>query len=148
MRIPTIVILAVTSAGVAGCGSAGSPAASRPEPPGPLALSAFVGHGAVRVSPGRLGAGPVLLTVANQSTGAIALTLSRAGAALARTAPINPGGVTQVKVDLTRGAYTVSALAAGRRSDAARNRAVARTLTTTLRVGASRAGAGEQVLQP
>jgi hypothetical protein len=148
MRIPTIVTLVATSCGLVGCGSAGSPAASRPNPPGPIVLSAFIGHRAVRVSPNRLGAGPVLLTVANESPSAVALTLTRSGAALARTAPINPGGVTQVKVELSRGAYTVSAIATAPRSDAARNRALGHTLTTTVRVGAPRAGAGDQVLQP
>lgn len=150
MRAQMIVILAASAVGIAGCGSSGQTAASRPDPPAPVTLSAFVGPGAVHLAPARLGAGPVLLTVANQSPGATVLTLSRAGTgrALARTAPINPGGVTQVKLDLVRGDYTVAAAAGGRRTDAQRSSAAGAAVTTVLHVGAERASSGDQLLQP
>ncbi len=151
MRIQTTLILAVTAAGVAGCGSAGSSAASRPNPPTPIALSAFVGRQAIHVEPARLGAGPVLLTVADQSPRAIALVLSRHGSrqVIARTAPINPGGVTQVKLDLGSGTYTVAARPVLAAHATLRARADApAAVTTVLRVGRPRASGGKQVLQP
>ena len=151
MHIPTIVILAAAAAGVAGCGSAGSPAASRPDPPTPITLSAFVGRDAIHVAPARLGAGPVLLTVADQSPRAIALLLSRAGSrqVIARTAPINPDGVIQVKLDLGSGTYTVSARPdIGRHPTLGAEVRAPAAVTTTLRVGRRRTSSGDQVLQP
>jgi hypothetical protein len=151
MRIRTGLGLAGACAalGLAGCGSAGSDAASRPTPPTPIVVSALVGPAGVTVSPQRFGAGPILLTVSNQGRRPVALTLARRGrgGALARTAPINPQGVTQLKVDIGRGTYALTATAAGRRTDAQRTRA-AQAPTITLRVGRERAGGGDQVLQP
>ena len=146
-----IVILAASAAGVSGCGSAGSPAASRPDPPTPIALSAFVGRDVIHVAPARLGAGPVLLTVADQSPRAIALILSRAGSrqVIARTAPINPEGVIQVKLDLGSGRYTVAARPSTGRHPTLRAEVDApATVTSTLRVGPLRTSSGDQVLQP
>jgi hypothetical protein len=143
VRIQTIVILALSAAGVTGCGSAGSLAASRPDPPTPITLSAYVGGGAIHVAPARLGAGPVLLTVADQSSRAVALVLSRAGSrqVIARTAPI--------KLDLGSGTYAVSARPAIGRHPTLRARVdAAATVTTTVRVGPRRPGGGNQVLQP
>jgi hypothetical protein len=150
VRIQTIVILAVTAAGVTGCGD-GSLAASRPDPPTPITLSAFVGRDAIHVAPARLGAGPVLLTVADQSPRAVALVLSRAGSrqVIARTAPINPDGVTQVKLDLGSGTYTVAARpVTGRHPTLQAQVDAAATVTTTVRVGRPRPSGGDQVLQP
>jgi hypothetical protein len=150
MRIQTIAVLAVTAAGVTGCGSAGSAAASRPNPPPPITLSAFVGGDTVRVSPSRFGAGPVLLTVADQSPRAIALVVTRSGSgrALARTAPINPEGVTQVKLDIGPGTYTVAALLHSRHGAARTDSSRSAALTTTLHVGPERTSGAGQVLEP
>jgi hypothetical protein len=151
LRIQTIVILAATAAGVAGCGSAGSAAASRPDPPTPITLSAFVGRNAIHVEPARLGAGPVLLTVADQSPRAIALVLSRAGSrqVIARTAPLNPDGVIQVKLDLGSGTYTVAARPTiGPHPSLHAQVDAPAAVTTTLRVGPQRTSSGNQVLQP
>jgi hypothetical protein len=153
MRIQTIAVIGatVTAVGVTGCGSAGSAAASRPDPPAPITLSAFVGRGTVRVSPVRLGAGPVLLTVADQSPRAIALVITRAGSgrAIARTAPINPEGATQVKLDLGSGEYTVAALMhSGRHGSASAGSDRSAALTTMLHVGPERTSSGDQVLEP
>lgn len=151
MHIPTIVILAATAAGVAGCGSAGSAAASRPDPPAPITLSAFIGRDAIHVAPARVGAGPVLLTVADQSPRAIALVLSRVGSrrVIARTAPINPDGVIQIKIDLGSGTYTVAARPdTGRQPTRRAHVHTPAAVTTTLRVGRQRTSSGNQVLQP
>jgi hypothetical protein len=149
MRIRTIGICAVTALGVSACGSAGSKSASIAPPPGPVVLSAFVGGSQVSVSPSRLGAGPVLLTVTNQGRRAAVVTLSRPGHAgsLARTAPINPQGATQIKIDLPRGTYRVALARAGHRTDAQKTRPIPVT-GATIRVG-RRIGTGAgQLLAP
>jgi hypothetical protein len=149
MRIRTIVILAASAPVLCGCGSAGSIAASRSAPPGPVVLSVYIGTSRVRLSPARLGAGPMLLTVTNQGRGSVSLLVSRAGHGrpIARTAPINPGGVTQLKLQLARGIYAVNATPAGRRTDAQRSRPPT-VAPATLRVGGQRASGGGQTLQP
>jgi hypothetical protein len=114
-------------------------------------VSAFIGRDAIHVAPARLGAGPVLLTVADQGPRAIALVLSRAGSrqVIARTAPINPGGVTQVQLDLGSGTYTVAARSAiGRHPTLRAQVDGAAAVTTTLRVDRRRMSSGNQVLQP
>jgi hypothetical protein len=133
--------------GLSACGSAGSPAASRPAPPQPIVVSAYVGAGQVRVSPARFGGGPVLLTVTNQTTHAVALRVVRAGHVLARTAPINPQGVTQLKVDLARGDYALSAAPAGRATEAQKTLR-SRTAAARLHVGRARPSSGSDLLQP
>ena len=147
MRIRTALAPVAAALGLSACGSAGSPAASRAAPPEPIIVSAYVGAAQIRVSPARFGAGPVLLTVANQSRRAVALRIVRAGRGLARTAPINPQGVTQLKVDLARGAYELVAAAAGRLTDAQRT-LPSRIAPARVRVGRTRPSSGSSLLQP
>jgi hypothetical protein len=147
MRIRVGLVSIAVVLGVSGCGSAGSPAASRPAPPEPIVVSAYVSSSQVRVSPARFGAGPVLLTITNQSTRAVALRVLRGGRAIARTAPINPQGVTQLKVDLSRGSYSLAAAAAGRHTDAQKT-LPSRAVAARLRVGRQRASSGGSLLQP
>jgi len=147
MRIRIALLCLAAVLGLSACGSAGSPAASRPAPPSPIVVSAYVSASQVRVSPARFGAGPVLLTVTNQSPRSIALKITRAGHTLARTAPINPQGVTQLKVELARGDYALRAGPAGRRTDAQRT-LPSRISAARLRVGRSRPSSGSSLLQP
>ena len=147
MRIRISLIGLAAVLGLSACGSSGSPAASRPAPPSPIVVSAYIGGGAVRVAPSRFGAGPILLTVTNQSAHAVALELMRGARVLARTAPINPQGATQVKVDLGRGQYSVRAAAAGRRTDAQRTLPSGISMAR-LRVGRTRPSSGGDLLQP
>jgi hypothetical protein len=146
-RMALASIIAVL--GVSACGSAGSPAASRPAPPSPIVVSAYVSATQVRVSPVHFGAGPVLLTVTNQSAHSVALRIVRAGGSrvVARTAPINPEGVTQVKVDLRRGSYSLTATAAGRRTEAQKT-LPSHVIGASLRVGRVRPSSGGSLLQP
>jgi antitoxin (DNA-binding transcriptional repressor) of toxin-antitoxin stability system len=145
LRIGLVSIVAMLA--LSACGSAGSPAASRPAPPEPIVVSAYVSSGQVRVSPSRFGAGPVLLTITNQSNRAVALRVLRRGRAIARTAPINPQGVTQLKVDLSRGSYSLAAAAAGRRTDAQKT-LPSHAVAARLRVGRQRPSSGGSLLQP
>jgi hypothetical protein len=148
-RIRSIVSIGASALTLSACGSTGSPAASRPDPPTPTVLSAIVSASQLRLSPDRIGAGPVLLTITNQSSRSVAVLVHRSGSsgAVARTAPLNPQGVTQLKVDLSRGTYTVAAAPSERRTDAQASRP-AQIATARLRITRSRASSGGQVLQP
>jgi len=147
MRLRFALVSVCAALGVSACGSSGSPAASRPTPPSPIVVSAYVGAGQVRVSPAHFGAGPILLTVTNQSAHAVSLRVLRGSRLVARTAPINPQGVTQLKVDLDRGDYTLAAVAGGRRSDAQKT-LPSRTAAARLRVGRERPSGGSNLLAP
>jgi hypothetical protein len=147
MRIRIGLVSIAVGLGVSACGSAGSPAASRPSPPNPVVVSAYVSATQVRVSPSHLGGGPILLTVTNQSAHAVALRVLRGAHPVARTAPINPQGVTQLKVDLSRGAYSLVAARAGRRTDAQKT-LPSHLVGTRLRVGRERPSSGASLLQP
>lgn len=147
MRIRLALASTAAVLGLSACGTSGSPAASRPAPPSPIVVSAYVSASQVRVSPARFGAGPVLLTVANQSPHGVVLRITRGAHVLARTAPINPQGVTQLKVDLGRGDYALGAVVAGRRTDAQRT-IPSRIGAARLRVGRTRASSGGDLLQP
>lgn len=144
IRIGLVSILVVV--GVSACGSAGSPVASRPASPAPVVVSADVGAGQIRVSPSHFGAG-LILTVTNQSAHAVALRVLHGAHAIARTAPINPQGVTQLKVDLSRGNYSLAAAPAGRRTDAQKT-LPSHVLAARLRVGRHRPSSDASVLQP
>ena len=141
---------AVVAAGLSACGSAGSKAASRPAPPTPIVLSALAGSAGLSVSPERFGAGPVLLTATNQGALATVLTVARRGhpGAIAHTAPIRTGGVTQLKIDLGRGTYVVSARGPGSGSDAARSRSRPGAASAVIHVGRHRPSGGNGVLEP
>jgi hypothetical protein len=147
MRTRMGLVTIAIALGVSACGSAGSPAASRPAPPSPIVVSAYVSAGQVRVSPARFGAGPVLLTVTNQGARAVSLRVARGSHVIARTAPINPQGVTQLKVDLARGDYSLAATAAGRRTDAQKTLPL-RVIAARIRVGRQRPSSGGDLLQP
>ena len=89
----------------------------------PIGLSVYVNDSRISVSPSSVGAGPVVFTVTNQATTAEALAISRPGAAtaIARTAPINPDGTTQVSVDFRPGVYTIATARGGTRRAALRS---------------------------
>jgi hypothetical protein len=139
----------VSALTLSACGNAGSPAASRPDPPAPTVLSVLVSGSQIRLSPDRIGAGPVLLTITNQSSGSVAVLVRRSGSsdAVARTAPVNPQGITQIKLDLSRGSYSLAAKRSGRQSDARASRP-SPIAPARLRITAARPSSGGQALQP
>jgi len=127
--------------GAAGCGSSGSyENASRP--PAPIAVSVALLGGRVQVSPARVGAGPVVLLIANQTGRIRDLTLTgadgRGGACVAddvSSGPINPQGTARLQVPLVEGACRVG-VADGRLAPA------------RLTVGSERPSAQQDLLQP
>jgi hypothetical protein len=134
-----LVVLALGIAGVAGCGGDEDGYANDPRPPSPVAVTAAITDRGVTVSPERLGAGPVNLTVANLTDQAHELTLETdeiggtGGGIRQTTGPINPGDTAQLRADLASGSYEVS---------------IAGERPASLRVGARRPSAQDQLLQP
>ena len=140
----TAVVLSLT---VCACGSSGAPAAARPTPPSPIVVSAYVSSSRVQVSPARFGAGPVLVTVTNQSAHAVTLRIVRGSRVVARTGSIEPRAATQIKVDLPRGSYTLAAAPPGRRTDAQKT-LPSPISAARLHVGRTRHAGGSSLLQP
>lgn len=134
---------------VAACGSTGGRSASVLRPPSPVYVSVYINNARVSVSPGSVGAGPVVFVVANQASQAEALAISHAGGGaqpLASTAPINPQGTTQVTVDIKPGRYTVAT--APRGATEAQIAQPSGIRAASLHIGRRRPHSSNQVMQP
>jgi hypothetical protein len=137
--------LALTALAVGGCGSSGSTTyANNPRPATPINLTVYIGGDRVSVSPSKVGGGPVVFLVTNQSKRAQSLSVAPAGGggALASTGPINPQGTAQVTVNLTKGDYLVATS-----SDASQGQATGMT-PGHLSVGPPRPSADGNLLTP
>jgi hypothetical protein len=114
--------------------------ANEARPPTPIVVSAAITDGRVSVSPRQFGAGPVTLIVTNQTQRAQEVTLETdeiggaSGGIKQTSGPINPGDTASLKAELDRGTYRVGVGGGG---DSA-----------SLRVGASRPSAQDELLQP
>lgn len=139
-RVTAFALLATVAATGVGCGS-GSDFKDQPRPPTPLQLSGVIRPDKVTVSPNRLGAGPVVLIISNQTQQAHTITVSGAGGSGETTVgPVNPLDTAKIQQDLRQGSYTVKA---------GSSQAVARAIKpATLSVGRERPDSSNQVLQP
>ena len=121
-----------------GCGEE-SDYANEARPPTPIVVSAAITDGRVSVSPRQFGAGPVTLIVTNQTERAQEVTLEtneiggESGGIRQTSGPINPGDTASVKAELDRGTYRVGVQGGG---------------SASLKVGASRPSAQDELLQP
>jgi hypothetical protein len=138
----TAVAMATGVVLLAGCGgSDDSDYANEPRPPTPIVVSASIGSDRVSVSPRRFGAGPVTLIVTNQTGQSREITLETdeiGGSSPGieqNSGPINPGDTASLKADLARGTYRVAVDDRGIEG-------------ASLRVGAERASAQDELLQP
>ena len=105
-RTRSVSILLAGSVVIAGCG--GTHFKDKPRPPVPVQLTGVVTDRGVQISPRRVGAGPVILIISNQTQDAHTITLEGNG----RTdtvGPVNPLGTGKLQATLTRGNYTVKA---------------------------------------
>jgi len=125
---------------VGGCGSSDD-YANDPRPPRPENVSVSVTDSRVLVSPRAIGAGPVVLIVANQSSGSRDLRLEAPeGSSSAcvdtdtASGPINPMDTAKLSVDLVEGDCVVTV---GRG-----------TRPATLTVGRERVSAQADLLEP
>jgi hypothetical protein len=121
-----------------GCGG-GKDFANKPRPPVPLQLTGVITKQKVTISPRKVGAGPVVITVSNQTGAAHTLTLDGQGVQ-ERVGPINPLDTAQLQKTLKPGRYTVTA-----GSEQATASAIA---PATLVIGKERASGSDKVLLP
>jgi hypothetical protein len=122
---------------LAGCGD--EDFANEPRPPVTVNLSGVINDDGVTVSPSKLGAGPVLITIANLTKSEHTVVLE--GASLrATTKPVSPGDTGTIQRTLRPGTYEVRA---------GSEKAVARELpAATLRIGRERPNSNDRLLLP
>ena len=107
-RGPAFALLAMVAMTAAGCGS--KHFKNEPRAATPIQLTGVIRASKVTVSPNRLGAGPIVLTISNQTKQAHTITLSGAGGQQQSTVgPVNPLDTAQIEQTLKRGTYTVKA---------------------------------------
>ena len=123
----------------AGCGS--EDFANAPRPPSAVELTGVISDESVTISPKREGAGPVRITVANQTDRALTVTLE--GDDLeARVGPVSPQDTAEIQKTLTSGTYEVRA---------GSSRAVNiedQIAPATLEIGPERDSSGGELLLP
>lgn len=106
---------ALTWATVSACG--GDDFENERQPPVQLATTAVITEQDVDVSPNRFGAGPVLLTISNQTSQPHSITVrgqtEEGEQVLEETGPINPSDTAQIEQDLDPGTYRVLANSGG-----------------------------------
>ena len=111
-RIRPVSILFAGTMLVAGCGG-GSHFKNETRPPVPVQLTGVVTDRTVQVSPNRVGAGPVIIVVSNQTSGAHTLTLEGPlggkDVTTDTVGPVNPMGTGKLQQTLRPGSYELKA---------------------------------------
>jgi hypothetical protein len=131
-------LLATAAMTVAGCGGE-SKFKNDPRPPAPVQLTGVITDKGVTVSPDRVGAGPVILLISNQTQQAHTITLD-GGNTKDTVGPINPLDTAKLQQTLEEGSYKVKA---------GSSRALTKELKAgTLSVGPRRRSSSDQVLLP
>src|SRR6476646_23957 len=129
--------MALAIALLAGCG--GEDFKNEARAPIRLELSGVIQDDAVTVSPAKIGAGPVAITISNQTQVAHSITLEGAST-IDRAGPVAPGETAQIQKTLEPGSYEVKAGSA---------KAVTKEIRpAVLRIGKSRENSNNDVLLP
>jgi hypothetical protein len=89
-----------------GCG--GGDFENKPRPPVPIELTGVIQADKVTVSPNKVGAGPVLITISNQTDEAHTVTLE-GDTVKERIGPVQPEDTATIQKTLARGRYEVRA---------------------------------------
>lgn len=132
----SLLIVAALALASGGCGEDFQ---NEPRAPVPIELTAVVQPGGVTVSPDRVGAGPIVITISNQTDDSQNVTL--AGDSVQEdVGPINPRDTATIQKTVAQGAYTVGAT-----SEDGRQRAVR---AAKLDVGPPRAESNDRILLP
>jgi hypothetical protein len=108
-------------------------------PASPVQVTGVITDEKVTISPDRVGAGPVVLIVSNQSGRARTVTLDGGGTS-DTVGPVNPLDTAKVQQTLKQGRYTVRA---GTKSATSK-----KILDGTIVVGPDRESSGNQLLLP
>jgi hypothetical protein len=129
--------MAGVAAVAAGCGT--KDFANNPRPPVPLELTGVIQEKKVTVSPSKVGAGPVVITISNQTKAAHTITLE-GDSTQERVGPINPLDTATIQSNLKEGTYEVKA---------GSPRATAHEIKPAqLTIGRERKSSSNDVLQP
>jgi hypothetical protein len=98
----------------AGCGDSGGGYDNASRPPAPISVSIAVMGNRIGVAPARVGAGPVVLLIANESTRSRDITLTAPDGSDdacvesdASSGPINPQGAARIQLPLVEGSCEV-----------------------------------------
>jgi hypothetical protein len=122
---------------LAGCG--GEDFKNEARAPIRLELSGVIQDDAVTVSPAKIGAGPVAITISNQTDMAHSITLEGAST-VDRAGPVQPGDTATIQKTLEPGSYEVKA---------GSTKAVTQEIRpAVLRIGKSRKNSNNDVLLP
>ncbi len=136
--VMAFALLAMGGSIAVGCGGE-EDFANDPRPAAPVQLNGVITEKGVSVSPDRVGAGPIILLISNQTDEARTVTLD-GGDTTDTVGPVNPQDVAKLQQTVETGDYTVKAGAA---------KAVAKELQpATLKVGKPRKSSSDQVLLP
>lgn len=139
-RIPWTAAAIASALLLGGCGG-DDEFANRERAPAPIILSAAITPRDITVSPSRIGAGTIELIASNLTSTSQQITLRSemlsAGTAplQQRTGPINPGDTASLTADLVQGTYRLTTR-------------VGRQPSATIRVGPTRSGSSDGLLQP
>ena len=112
---------------------------NKPRPPVSMELTGVIERDRVTVSPDTIGAGPISITISNQTGEAQTVTL--AGNSVGeKVGPVNPGDTATIQKTVAQGAYEVRAVGeAG---------GTATIKPAVLTVGRSRTASNDRVLLP
>ena len=132
------MVICAAAVVLAGCGSDSS-YKNDPRPAKTIVIAAAIGPDKVSVSPRQFGAGPISLTVANETDASQRISIVRKvngqNQANEQTGPINPHDTATLKADVDEGSYEIrvegDSIAAAR-----------------ITVGAPRKSAQNELLQP
>jgi hypothetical protein len=105
-RVRTCAALAIAAVLVAGCGEEDFKNEARA--PIREALTGVIQDDAVTVSPSKVGAGPVEITISNQTDAAHSITLE-GNRIVERQGPVAPGDTATIQKTLAPGSYEVRA---------------------------------------
>jgi hypothetical protein len=141
-RIRAGALPALCAAGLAFAGCGEDDFENEARPPVPKQLTGVITDERVTVSPNELGAGPVVITVSNQTDASHTVTLESAdgGTIREQVGPINPLDTATLQRTLEPGRYTVSA-----GSEAAVPREIR---PATLNIGQERKSGSDELLLP
>jgi hypothetical protein len=106
-RIAALLAGALSLLVVSGCGG-DDDFANDPRPPAPIQLSGVITSADISVEPRRIGAGPIILIVSNQTEQAHTVTLE-GPSGTEEVGPINPLDTGRIQHNLEQGSYQIKA---------------------------------------
>lgn len=137
VRRAMLLIAAIALVPALGCGN--DDFRDDPRAPVPTVLTGVIKPDKLIVSPSKVGAGPVEITISNQTNEAHTVTLEGASVE-ERVGPVNPQDVARIQKTLERGTYEVRA--------GAEQAAVKEIAPARITVGKARAESNRRVLLP